>query len=55
MGSANENESGRLHETTQQRVRAVRLGISLDWWAVVAAIVLAILVRLSWLNVGWFK
>jgi hypothetical protein len=47
--------SDSLTPSTQQRVRAVRLGISLDWWAVIAAIVLGILVRLNWLNVGWFK
>jgi hypothetical protein len=57
MASENKNSvtSEGLSEPTQERVRAVRLGISLDWWAVVVAIVLAILVRLSWLNVGWFK
>jgi hypothetical protein len=34
-----------LHPSTKQRVRAVRLGLSLDGWAVVAAIALAVLVR----------
>jgi hypothetical protein len=36
-----------LHPSTRQRVRAVRLGLSLDGWAVVAAIALAIIVRLG--------
>ena len=41
-----------LHPSTQQRVRAVRLGLSLDGWAVVAAIVLAILVRVG-VKIPW--
>jgi hypothetical protein len=36
-----------LHPATKQRVRAVRLGLSLDGWAVVLAIVLAVAVRLG--------
>jgi len=39
------SDAGPLHPSTKQRVRAVRLGLSLDGWAVVAAIALAILVR----------
>ena len=34
-----------LHPSTKQRVRAVRLGITLDGWAVIIAVVLAIVVR----------
>lgn len=46
--------SASLHPATQQRVKAVRLGISLDWWAVLAAVGLAILVRFDVLHtVGW--
>jgi hypothetical protein len=45
-----------LAPTTQQRVIATRLGIALDWWAVIAAVVLAILVRFNILpSIGWFK
>jgi hypothetical protein len=55
MATGNENTSASLSEPTQERLKAVRLGVSLDWWAVILAIVLAAAVRLSWLNVGWFK
>jgi hypothetical protein len=41
-----------LHPSTKQRVRAVRLGMSLDGWAVIAAIVLAILVRVG-VKIPW--
>lgn len=33
-----------LHPNTVQRVSAIRLGISLDWWAVIVAVLLAVLV-----------
>jgi hypothetical protein len=55
MATGNGKDSASLSEPTQQRLKAVRLGVSLDWWAVILAIVLAVSVRLSWLNVGWFK
>ena len=32
------------HPNTTQRIRATRLGFSLDWWSVIAAAVLALLV-----------
>jgi hypothetical protein len=38
-----------LHPSTVDRVRATRLGLSLDWWAVIAAVVLAAMARLNWL------
>jgi hypothetical protein len=43
------------NETGQQTAeKAARLGISLDWLAVIAAIVLVILVKLDWLpKVTW--
>jgi len=41
-----------LHPATTQRVRAVRLGLSLDGWAVVVALVLAIIVRLG-VKIPW--
>ena len=41
-----------LHPTTQQRVRAVRTGLSLDGWAVVVAIALAALVRFG-VKIPW--
>ena len=41
-----------LHPATTQRVRAVRLGLSLDGWAVVVAIVLAVIVRLG-VKIPW--
>lgn len=45
-----------LAEATRERVAAVRLGISLDWWAVIAAVVLAALVHFNVLpDIGWFK
>jgi hypothetical protein len=45
-----------LAPSTQERVAATRLGIALDWWAVIAAIVLAVLVRFNVLpNITWFK
>ncbi len=36
-----------LDPSTEQRVRAVRFGLSMDGWAVVAAIALAIIVLLG--------
>jgi len=30
-----------MHPNTEQRVKATRLGLSLDWWAVIVAMVLA--------------
>jgi hypothetical protein len=45
-----------LPETAKERVAATRLGIALDWWAVIVAIALAVLVRLNVLpNITWFK
>jgi hypothetical protein len=45
-----------LAQKTQERVAATRLGIALDWWAVIAAIILAVVVRFNVLpNVTWFK
>ena len=41
-----------LHPSTTQRVRAIRLGLSLDGWAVVVAVLLAIIVRLG-VSVPW--
>jgi len=41
-----------LHPSTKQRVRATRLGLSLDGWAVIVAVVLAIVVRLG-VKVPW--
>lgn len=32
------------HPNTEQRVTATRLGFSLDWWSVIVAAVLAVLV-----------
>ena len=34
-----------LTPSTRQRVRAIRFGLSLDWWAVLIALGLAMLVR----------
>jgi hypothetical protein len=34
-----------LTPSTGQRVRAIRFGLSLDWWAVLVAVALAVLVR----------
>lgn len=34
-----------LTPSTGQRVRAIRFGLSLDWWAVLVAVLLAVLVR----------
>ena len=43
-----------LHPSTVQRVRAARLGLSLDWWAVIIAVALAGLVLTGLLpKVGW--
>lgn len=43
-----------LHPNTVQRVRATRLGFSLDWWSVIVALILGALI---WANVlpaiGW--
>jgi hypothetical protein len=45
-----------LAPTTQERVAATRLGIALDWWAVITAVILAVLVRFNILpSVTWFK
>ena len=38
------SDSTPLHPSTVQRVRATRLGFSLDWWSVIAALLLAGLV-----------
>jgi hypothetical protein len=35
------------HPNTQQRIRAVRLGLSLDWWAVIVGLLLGALVGLQ--------
>jgi hypothetical protein len=32
------------HPNTVQRVRAIRMGFSLDWWSVIVAFALALLV-----------
>jgi len=43
-----------MHPNTEQRVKATRLGLSLDWWAVIVAIVLAGLIFSRLLPpVGW--
>ena len=43
-----------LPSNTQERVRATRLGFSTDWLAVIAALALAVLVRLGALGpVPW--
>jgi hypothetical protein len=43
-----------LHPATVDRVRATRLGLSLDWWAVIIALALAAAARLNWLSfVKW--
>lgn len=43
-----------LHPATVDRIRATRLGISLDWWAVIVAVVLAVLARVGALSfVKW--
>ncbi len=43
-----------LHPSTIQRVRATRLGFSLDWWSVIVAILLA---AFTWAGlvptIGW--
>ena len=39
MTQANPN-----HPNTIERVKAIRVGFSLDWWSVIAAVVLALLV-----------
>jgi hypothetical protein len=45
-----------LTQTTQERMAATRLGIALDWWAVIAAFILAVLVRFNVLpSITWFK
>lgn len=48
------DSSTRLHPNTVQRVRATRLGFSLDWWSVIVAVVLGALI---WANalpaIGW--
>jgi hypothetical protein len=45
-----------LHPVTQQRVRAVKLGLALDTWAVLVAVVLALLIRFNVLPaIAWFK
>ena len=42
------------HPNTLQRIRATRLGFSLDWWSVIAAAVLALLVVSGILpNIPW--
>jgi hypothetical protein len=42
-----------LHPATVQRVRAVRLGFSLDWWSVITAAVLALLVLAGLPKIAW--
>lgn len=37
-------QSTEQHPNTIQRIRATRLGFSLDWWSVIVAAVLALLV-----------
>ncbi|HEY0605100.1 MAG TPA: hypothetical protein VGD58_19430 [Herpetosiphonaceae bacterium] len=32
------------HPNTVERIKAVRVGFSLDWWSVIAAVALALLV-----------
>jgi hypothetical protein len=44
MTDGNERPGG-LTPSTGQRVRAIRFGLSLDWWAVLIAVALAVLVR----------
>lgn len=33
------------HPNTEQRVRAIRLGFSLDWWAVIVGVALGVLIH----------
>ncbi len=43
-----------LHPATVQRVRATRLGLSLDWWSVIVALILAALIWTGILPaIGW--
>ncbi len=43
-----------LDASTVQRVKAARLGVSLDWWSVIVAMVLAALVLCGALkSVAW--
>ncbi|HOD84256.1 MAG: hypothetical protein BWX88_04938 [Planctomycetes bacterium ADurb.Bin126] len=43
-----------MHPNTEQRVKATRLGLSLDWWAVIVAMILAGLIVSGLLPpVGW--
>jgi hypothetical protein len=44
MTDGNERPGG-LTPSTGQRVRAIRFGLSLDWWAVLIAVALAVLLR----------
>lgn len=42
------------HPNTEQRVTATRLGFSLDWWSVIIAVALALLVLSGLLpNIPW--
>ncbi|MGA2230931.1 MAG: hypothetical protein ABSH22_08530 [Tepidisphaeraceae bacterium] len=53
---SSETQNLPLAPATQERVAATRLGIALDWWAVIAAIALAVLVRFNLLPaINWFK
>lgn len=43
-----------LHPSTVQRVRATRLGFSLDWWSVIVAVLLGALIWAGVLPaIGW--
>ncbi|MGA2497188.1 MAG: hypothetical protein ABSH20_05575 [Tepidisphaeraceae bacterium] len=43
-----------LHPSTVQRVRATRLGLSLDWWSVIVALILGVLIWTGVLPaIGW--
>ena len=37
-------EQSSMHPSTEQRIAAAELGFSLDWWSVIIAILLALLV-----------
>lgn len=42
------------HPNTVERIKAVRVGFSLDWWSVIVAVVLALLVVGGLLpNIPW--
>ena len=48
------NATTHLHPSTVQRVRATRLGLSLDWWSVIVALLLGALIWSGILPaIGW--